>query len=146
MIIDKFENEYAFLSNFYPSPVQENGITYPTIEHYFQAQKTTVPFERVAIANAATPGRAKQEGRRITLRHDWENIKDNVMLQGLRLKFAIPELAEKLLATGDAELIEGTVWHDNIWGNCSCPECEDIPGQNKLGKLLMLVREEIKNK
>ena len=145
MIIDKFENEYAFLSNFYPSPVQENGITYPTIEHYFQAQKTTVPFERVAIANAATPGQAKREGRRITLRKDWERVKDDVMLQGLRLKFAIPELAEKLLTTGDAELVEGTTWHDNIWGNCSCPQCEDIPGENRLGKLLMQVREEIKN-
>ena len=146
MIIDKFENEYAFLSNFYPSPVQENGVTYPTIEHYFQAQKTTVPFERAAIVNAATPGQAKREGRRITLRKDWERVKDDVMLQGLRLKFALPELAEKLIATGDAELIEGTTWHDNIWGNCSCPQCEDIPGQNKLGKLLMKVREEIKNR
>ena len=145
MIIDKFEDEYAFLSNFYPSPVQENGVTYPTIEHYFQAQKTTIPFERVAIANAATPGQAKREGRRITLRKDWERVKDDVMLQGLRLKFAIPELAEKLLATGDAELIEGTTWHDNIWGNCSCPQCENIPGENRLGKLLMQVREEIKN-
>jgi predicted NAD-dependent protein-ADP-ribosyltransferase YbiA (DUF1768 family) len=67
------------------------------------------------------------------------------MLQGLRLKFAIPELAEKLLATGDAELIEGTTWHDNTWGNCSCPQCENIPGENRLGKLLMQVREEIKN-
>lgn len=145
MIIDKFEDEYAFLSNFYPSPVQENGITYPTIEHYFQAQKTTVPFERAAIANVVTPGQAKREGRRITLRKDWEQIKDEVMLQGLRLKFAIPELAEKLLATGDAELVEGTIWHDNIWGNCSCPRCENIPGENRLGKLLMQVREEIKN-
>lgn len=146
MIIDKFENEYAFLSNFYPSPIQERGINYATVEHYFQAQKTTVPFERHAIAAAATPGRAKQEGRRITLRKNWEEIKEQVMLDGLRLKFAIPELAEKLLATGEAELVEGTTWHDNIWGNCSCPECENIPGQNKLGKLLMLVREELKNK
>jgi ribA/ribD-fused uncharacterized protein len=145
LIINKFEDEYAFLSNFYPSPVQENGIMYPTIEHYFQAQKTTVPFERAAIANAVTPGQAKREGRRITLRKDWEQLKDSVMLQGLRLKFAIPELAEQLLATGDAELVEGTTWHDNVWGNCSCPECENIPGENRLGKLLMQVREEIKN-
>lgn len=140
MIIDKFEDEYAFLSNFYPSPVQENGITYPTIEHYFQAQKTTVPFERAAIANVATPGQAKREGRRITLRSNWEQIKEQVMLDGLRLKFAIPELAEKLLATGDAELVEGNSWGDTTWGVYN-----DI-GENRLGKLLMQVRQELKEK
>lgn len=140
MIIDRFEDEYAFLSNFYPSPVQENGIRYPTIEHYFQAQKTTVPFERAAIANAATPGQAKRDGRRITLRKDWERVNDDVMLQGLRLKFAIPELAEKLLATGEAELIEGNSWGDTTWGVYN-----DI-GENRLGKLLMQVRQELKEK
>jgi predicted NAD-dependent protein-ADP-ribosyltransferase YbiA (DUF1768 family) len=50
-----------------------------------------------------------------------------------------------LLDTGDEELVEGTTWHDNIWGNCSCPKCKNIPGQNRLGKLLMQIREEIKN-
>lgn len=144
-MINKFEGKYAFLSNFYTSAIQEDGITYPTIEHYFQAQKTLNPFERKKIAAAATPGQAKRAGRNVTLRKDWEEIKNSVMLQGLRLKFAVPELAEKLLATGDAELIEGTTWHDNIWGNCSCPRCENIPGENRLGKLLMQVREEIKN-
>lgn len=143
MIIDKFEDEYAFLSNFYPSSVQEKGIRYPTIEHYFQAQKTLVPFERHAIAATATPGQAKQEGRRITLRGDWEQVKEQVMLDGLRLKFAIPYLAEKLLATGDAELVEGNWWHDNTWGSCYCAKCQHLEGQNKLGKLLMLVRKEI---
>lgn len=34
-IIDRFENKYAFLSNYYYSPITEEGITYPTVEHYF---------------------------------------------------------------------------------------------------------------
>ena len=62
------------------------------------------------------------------------------MLQGLRLKFAIPELAEKLLATGEAELIEGNSWGDTTWG-----VYKDI-GENRLGKLLMQVRQELKEK
>ena len=67
------------------------------------------------------------------------------MLIGLRKKFANPELRDLLLATGDEELVEGNYWHDNEWGNCTCPRCKNIPGKNKLGKLLMQVREEIKN-
>ena len=64
---------------------------------------------------------------------------------GLTEKFRIPELREKLLATGNEELVEGNTWHDNIWGNCSCDCCKKIEGQNKLGKLLMQVREEIRS-
>jgi ribA/ribD-fused uncharacterized protein len=146
MIIDKFEGKYAFLSNFYASIVQEDGITYPTIEHYFQAQKTLNPFERKEIAATATPGQAKRAGRNVTLREDWEEVKDSVMLQGLRLKFDIEELANMLLETGDAYLEEGTTWHDNTWGNCSCPKCENIPGQNRLGTLLMQVRQELRKR
>ena len=62
---------------------------------------------------------------------------------GLTEKFRIPELREKLLATGNEELIEGNFWCDNTWGNCLCAECQDIPGRNMLGMLLMKVREEI---
>ena len=67
------------------------------------------------------------------------------MLDGLRYKFAIPELRDKLLATGDQYLEEGNSWHDNYWGNCDCPRCKDTMGRNMLGQLLMQVREEIKN-
>ena len=38
--IDKFKNEHEFLSNFYPSPITIEDITYPTVEHAFQAAKT----------------------------------------------------------------------------------------------------------
>ena len=60
-------------------------------------------------------------------------------------KFTIPELKEKLLATGDEYLEEGNYWHDNYWGNCHCEKCADITGQNKLGILLMKIREDIRN-
>lgn len=142
-MIAVFDNEYAFLSNFYDSPFEEEGILYPTVEHYFQAMKSKDVEGRKKIAAAPTPGKAKRLGRTIELRKDWEEIKDTVMWSGLRHKFQIPELREKLLATGNEELIEGNWWHDNTWGNCLCAECQNKPGRNMLGMLLMKVREEI---
>ena len=147
MKIDDFHGKYFFLSNFYPSAiVDDDGINYPTVEHYFQANKTTNLQDKLKIAQAQTPGEAKKLGRSVYLRKDWENIKDSVMLNGLRLKFAIPQLRERLLETGNAELIEGTTWHDNYWGNCCCDKCRNIRGRNQLGILLQQLREEIKNK
>lgn len=144
-MIDCFNGKFAFLSNFYPSPITVDGIIFPTVEHLFQATKTVSLVEREKIAAAATPGQAKRLGRNVILCDNWEEIKDDVMLNALRLKFAILPLREKLLATGNEELVEGNTWHDNIWGNCSCDRCKKIEGQNKLGKLLMQVREEIRS-
>ena len=60
-------------------------------------------------------------------------------------KFTMNEsLKERLLATGDEELVEGNEWHDNYWGNCTCDNCKDIPGRNQLGKTLMKVRADIR--
>lgn len=143
-MIDCFDKEWAFLSNFYESEIEFEGIVYPTNEHFFQAMKTLDVDERRAIANALTPGKAKRMGRRVTLRPDWEEVKEEVMFLGLCLKFADDQLADWLLETGDEELIEGTTWHDNEWGNCTCSKCKNIPGKNKLGKLLMKVRGMIK--
>lgn len=138
--IDKFEKEYFFLSNFYNHSIEENGIIYPTNEHYFQAMKTLDISERKKIASALTPGEAKRLGRFVNLRADWEKVKFEVMEKGLHLKFADPKLAKKLIETYPAELIEGTWWHDQIWGDCYCEKHKDIPGQNNLGKLLMKIR------
>lgn len=64
------------------------------------------------------------------------------MVGVLICKFGNPELRKILLSTGDEELVEDTTsWHDNIWGNCDCPRCRNIPGQNLLGKALMQVRD-----
>lgn len=45
-IINRFTEEYDFLSNFYPSVIWENGIKYPTNEHFFQASKTNERLEK----------------------------------------------------------------------------------------------------
>ena len=140
-MINCFDGEFAFLSNFYTSPFKdpETGTTFPTVEHYFQANKADGMRDYLAIATASTPGQAKRLGRRCTLRYDWESVKIEVMRKGLRLKFADPALKSKLLATGEEELIEGNYWNDTFWGVCRGK------GQNNLGKLLMELREELKN-
>jgi ribA/ribD-fused uncharacterized protein len=142
-MIAKFEGKDAFLSNFASSPINYEGITYPTVEHAFQAAKTLSTEERATIAAMATPGQAKRAGRRVSLRSDWETVKFSVMEECLRLKFADPVLRKKLLNTGDLVLVEGNTWHDNIWGSCTCPNCGNRGG-NALGQMLMSIREELR--
>ena len=136
-MINSFEGKYAFLSNFYEHPISEGSLTFPTNEHYFQAMKTLDLTERIAIARAGTPGQSMRMGRSVKLRSDWEDIKLSVMETALRLKFADPELAAMLKATGDEELVEGNWWNDTFWGVCNGV------GENNLGKLLMKIRAEL---
>ena len=138
-----FNGEYAFLSNFYESKIVYKGITFPTVEHAFQAAKSLSEEEQAAISIAKTPSIAKRLGRKVLLRPDWEEIKEKVMYECVKEKFKNPVLRIKLLNTYPAELIEGNVWHDNYWGNCSCEKCKNIEGKNNLGKILMKVRNEI---
>lgn len=132
---------FAFLDNFYSHVIVVEGLAYATTEHYFQAHKTLVPHEREAVRTASTPGKAKALGQKVTLRKDWEKVKVDVMRTGLEHKFQNGQLWIKLQATGSRSIVEGNSWHDNIWGDCHCERCRDIPGQNLLGKLLVELRE-----
>ncbi len=144
-MIGEFRGEHGFLSNFSKSPIEYEGEVYPTLEHAFQAAKTRDPEERARIRKTANPVVAKRIGRKVSLRGDWEEVKGEVMFALLRQKFGIPALREKLLATGEEELVEGNRWHDKYWGRCSCEKCGGA-GQNELGKALMLVRKELSEK
>lgn len=142
--IDSFEGETRWASNFWPAPVTYEDLTYPTVEHAFQAAKTLDKEERMMICCLPTPGQAKRAGGRragkIHLRADWEHIKLQVMEDLVRQKFTrYPVLAAKLLATGDRKLIEGNNWGDDFWG---VPKGK--PGKNHLGLILMKVRQELK--
>jgi ribA/ribD-fused uncharacterized protein len=137
--VAQFQGEYRFLSNFWPATVEFEGITYPTAEHAYQAAKTLDPNERRRIAALPTPADAKREGRKLKLREDWETAKFEVMEQVVRYKFTHrPELRDKLLATGDALLEEGNDWGDQVWGTVNGV------GENRLGKILMKVRAELR--
>lgn len=138
----KVHDDYGFMSNFAPYPFSDGSKIWPTSEHYFQAQKFLVPEIQEKIRQIASPMDAALEGRnrQNPLRPDWEEIKDKVMLQALRMKFSQhPEIAKELLSTGEAIIIEYTR-NDAYWADSG-----DGSGKNKLGLLLIQVREELKN-
>jgi len=139
--IDSFKDEYRFLSNFYPAPVQFDGIRFPTVEHAYQFARTLDQEWRQQIRQAPTPGKAKRLARKAPPREDWKEIKVGVMRELLKQKFAADELKRQLLETAGRELVEGNYWHDNFWGVCSCGIC--CGGQNTLGRLLMEIRREL---
>lgn len=137
MAINKFRGEYEFLSNMYPSLVSINDERYPTVEHGFQAMKSLNKDDRLAMSVCPSAKEAKRCGRHLNLRPDWEDVKVDIMYKLLKSKFSDPVLAQKLIDTGDEELIEGNTWGDTFWGVCKGV------GENNLGKLLMKVRSEI---
>lgn len=144
--IDRFIGHYAFLSNFYPHTVTIGGLTFPTNEHAYNAAKTIIPEAAMWVMAAPTPAEARRRGRQVPLRDDWDTYWRYTTMETLiRLKFAAGfELARCLAGTGNAILVEGNTWHDNIWGVCYCerPEC-DNSGNNLLGWMLMEQRANV---
>ncbi|MGK7878784.1 MAG: NADAR family protein [Crocosphaera sp.] len=138
-------NQWYELSNFYLFGfMDEEGLYWSTVEHYFQAMK--FPGEkyqvyREKIRLAQTPGKAKKLGqtRQIPLRRDWETVKEEVMLYALRKKFSHPKMKKILLATENRHLYENSPY-DYYWGIG-----KKHTGKNRLGELLMQVREELLN-
>ncbi len=143
--ITHFRGEYDFLSNFYASEVEMDGAEYPTIEHAFQAAKTHDYAQRQAIRNAKTPSSAKAMGRKLKRREDWFDVSLQIMETLVRQKFTdYPNLREKLLATGDAQLIEGNTWNDKFYGCIWNAKQNEWVGENHLGRILMKVRDELR--
>jgi ribA/ribD-fused uncharacterized protein len=135
-MIDDFRGEYRWLSNFDHNAFELDGRRWTSNEHYYQANKALTEIDYEFIADALTPGEAKRRGREIQLDPAWPVIRDEVMWRGLYAKFTQnPNLMEKLLATGNAILIEGNTWHDTYWGVCNGK------GKNKLGRMLMILRD-----
>lgn len=143
--ITSFDGVFRFLSNFYHCRVKFDGVEYPSTEHAYQAAKTKDPAQRERIRLQTTCGKAKMLGKKVAMRPDWEAIKVDVMRNLLAQKF-LPgsELAAKLLATDDAELIEGNTWGDTTWG-CIKNASGEWVGQNLLGKLLMEQRQGLRS-
>jgi len=159
-LINKFSGKYSFLSNFYESPVEYNGIKYLSNEAAFQHAKIKDMDKQeqiqaikslrgglrekiVNLVNAdvdnplaelfslVDPSTAKRLGRSLPMRDTWEVEKYIVMEEIVRNKFTQNEsLGKKLLKTGDAVLVEGNYWHDNTWGVCECSKCAGTVGSN----------------
>jgi N-glycosidase YbiA len=133
-------DDYGEFSNFALYPIKIKGKKWPTSEHYFQAMKFESNKDQKDILNAKTPMEAARKGRdrKRKIKRNWESMKESVMRDALIAKFnQHASLRALLLATNDAKLIEHTE-NDAYWGDGG-----DGKGKNRLGILLMKVREEI---
>lgn len=133
--------EHGCFSNFYRSRIFLDGKHWPTTEHYFQAQKFAGTQREEEIRRAKTPSEAANLGRsrKHPLRKDWEHVKDDIMRRALVAKFTQhDDLRAILLGTGEAQLVEHTA-NDSYWGDGG-----DGSGKNRLGQLLMSVRQELR--
>ena len=134
-------DRYFEMSNYYPQGFEDEEGYCPTVEHYFQAAKfpgSEHKQYRERIRTSGSPKQAKALGqtRKISIRSDWESVKENVMLYALRNKFANKKLKALLLSTNNRQLIENSPF-DKYWGIG-----KNKNGKNRLGQLLMMVRDE----
>ncbi|MHD0306252.1 NADAR family protein [Rhodococcus erythropolis] len=140
-IINAFVGEHEYMSNLYPAPTLHRGQLFPSSEHAYAAAKSSDPTVIRAILATDDPAEAKKIGRSATLVEGWEASKFRVMESVVTSKFVQNhDLADRLRSTGGSLIVEGNVWHDQIWGSCSCSRHRDVPGGNALGVILMAVR------
>jgi len=135
--------DFEWLSNFFEAPFKsQKGLEVKTAEHYYQGLKAKYAADQAKILAAKTVLDAKREGKNITMRDDWDEIRGKSMLNVIRQKFTDPKLRQLLKDTGSAELVHTMPDYikksDTYWGVDKVGE-----GENKLGKILMSVREEI---
>ena len=142
IVFYRVNEPYGEFSNFSPHPFELKGKSWPTSEHYFQAQKFAGTEHEEAVRLAKSPMVAARMGRsrERPLRADWEAVKDDIMREALRAKFVQhPALRSLLLKTGDTELVEHTR-NDRYWADGG-----DGTGKNRLGQLLMELRAELRS-
>ena len=135
-MINSFSGDHRFLSNFYPVEVVLDGVTYPSVEHAYQAAKT-LDLEKRKEFLALSPGGAKRLGQRLEIRQDWSDVKLSVMTRLNEQKYMQPDLRKKLCDTYPQEIVEGNTWGDTFSGVCNGK------GSNHLGKILMAIRMQI---
>jgi len=139
---NRLKDPYGEFSNFYPISIHIDSKEYKSSEHYYQSKKYENTKWEDHVRSQEKPYEAAREGRRkdLPLREDWEDVKVLVMRRILIAKFKrIEYMRNLLLSTGNAEIVEYSD-KDYFWGRG-----KDGAGYNMLGKLLMEMREEIKN-
>jgi len=138
------DDPYYEFTNFYSAPIKVDKKTWPTSEHYFQAQKFVgTPYEE-RIRHLPWPRQAFDFTRDPKVscwrRNDWESIKDQIMYKALLAKFTQHDyLRMMLLETKERRLVEHSPY-DSYWGDGG-----DGTGKNRLGELLMELRRELRS-
>ncbi len=138
-----FRDEHRWLSNMVECEIKYGDLIFKSTEAFYQAMKTKDKNVRVLFTGYDGPT-SKKEGRKLSLRDDWELVKDDVMEFALSKKFSKEPFKSLLLSTGDVDIIEGNYWHDNYFGSCTCAKCGN-KGLNKLGKMIMAIRENLRS-
>ena len=151
MILHFKSVDHSFLSNFYITDVEYNGVVYPSSEHAYMSAKSDEEVEIDGRKSSwkdfcrrpdVKPSKVKGESRFLTLPDNWNEMKVEVMYLCLVSKFRNEPLRSRLLATGNQNIQEGN-WHgDTFWGI----DLRSNPnvGENNLGRLLMRVRDELR--
>lgn len=135
------KNPYGEFSNFSLAPIIVDNKLWGTSEHYYQAHKYDILEHQEYVRSAKSPEEAAKRGRQKDLpkRKNWKQVKDQIMYKALVAKYTQHKsLKRLLLSTGSAPIIEHTA-RDKYWGDAG-----DGSGLNKLGKMLVDIREKIK--
>lgn len=140
------EKPYGPLSNLYRRPIIFEGEEYKTSEHAYQAGKARKEEVKKWLMAAPTPALLAMAAHGLyvwDVHPDWSKTKFDRMKHILLCKFTQhKDLQDLLLSTGNKRLVEvATVDNavNRLWGEVNGK------GKNKLGELLMEVREEIRN-
>lgn len=153
---DESKGEFRNFSNMSQHTIEVDGVQYPSVEHYFQAMKAKEfkddeMFDK--IVKAKTGKAVKAMGKKIKnfVKEVWDAKRDEVMRLGVRSKFIQhPELRKQLLETGDRQIGEADA-RNLYWGIGTAETSEKSKhpekwrGQNKMGKLLMELRQEFRS-
>ena len=146
-----FAGRFNPLSNLSPCPIDIDGNTYPSSEHYYQHQKCMSVGNTIAAAAvllSKEPEDAMTAGSIVKQPAEW-TVKEGAMLmeKALRVKFKSDHMKAKLKSTGKRQIVEAT--RNPIWGigqPFSSPNVLQpgtFNGQNLLGKILMKIRCEL---
>lgn len=141
-MISHFREEYDWLSNMYSVLISYKGIVYQSTEAAYMSQRNdSEEWQKICTDPFSKGGDIKRKSKFITDKPEWPLIKLRVMEEVLRIKFNIPFLKEKLLATCDQNIQEGNTWKDDFWGIRF--DMQPNYGENHLGRLIMKIRQEL---
>ncbi len=142
MIIAHFVFRRRWLNNLHFCHVEYQGVVYKSVEHAYQAIKAAHPVDKRWIMEADSAREARMRGEHVRLRGGWNPaVARRLMLKLLWSKFHHnPALREKLLKTWPHELVHGNMEEDRYWGVSR----RTGDGENHLGKLLMFLRDMVR--
>ena len=141
-MIESFKGIYTWLSNMVPVKIIYEGIEYPSVEHaYMSAKSSDMAWKSRCADTQISPKQIKQESKSIRLRDEWEDMKIDVMKECLEQKYQQEPFKTLLLGTGETHIQEGNWWGDFFWG----VDIKTGKGENNLGKLIMKIRNDLKN-